>query len=84
MNDLLKRVVDSIEKRKAEILDSADFLLKNPRFPLVVGIDNFLLKKDGRKDFLAAYEAVKSHIFTYSNYPGVEKVCRALDKVAAL
>lgn len=61
-----------------------DFLLKNPRFPLVVGIDNFLLKKDGRKDFLAAYEAVKSHIFTYSNYPGVEKVCRALDKVAAL
>ncbi len=61
-----------------------EFLQENPQFNLVIGIDRFLLGKGNEKDFLARYEAVKDHIFIYSNYPGVEKTCRALDKVAAL
>ncbi len=60
-----------------------EFLLQNPAFPLVIGIDRFLLGKNGEKEFLEHYSSIKNHIFLYSNYPGVEKVCRTLDKVAA-
>ena len=61
-----------------------EFLQQNPAFPLVVGVDRFLLAKNGEKEFLERYKTVKEHIFIYSNYPGVEKVCRTLDKVAAM
>lgn len=61
--------------------DHLQFLQENPNYPMVIGIDRFLLGKGGEKDFIERYSAVKEHIFFYSNYPGVEKVCRALDKV---
>ena len=60
------------------------FLQENPTFPLAIGVDRFLLGKGGEKEFLDRYSAVKDHIFLYSNYPGVEKVCRTLDKIAAV
>ncbi|MBO5923258.1 MAG: DUF790 family protein [Lentisphaeria bacterium] len=64
--------------------DRLAFLQKNPKFPLVVGIDRFLLGNGGEKEFLERWSNIKDHLFFYSNYPGVEKVCRTLDKVAAL
>ena len=60
------------------------FLQNNPAYPLAVGIDRFLLGKGGEKVFLERYNTIKDHIFLYSNYPGVEKVCRTLDKIAAV
>ena len=58
-----------------------EFLKKNPDLLLVVGIDRFLLSKGSEKDFLERHSSIKEHIFFYSNYPGVEKVCRVLDKL---
>ena len=85
-NDSSKIVhVELFHRYYSGMLDARlEFLQKNPQFNLVIGIDRFLLGKGNEKDFLARYESVKDHIFIYSNYPGVEKVCRALDKVAAL
>ena len=61
-----------------------EFLQKNKKFPLVIGIDRFLLGKGGEKEFLERWNDIKDHLFIYSNYPGVEKVSRTLDKVASL
>ena len=58
MNDLLKRVVDSIEKRKAEILDSADFLLKNPE----CGYKEFKAAEFVEKEFEKLGLQVKSNL----------------------
>ena len=69
---------------RSTLEERLEFLQQNPRYPLIVGIDRALFGKGGEKDFLARYADIKDHIFTYSNYPGVEKLCKALDKVAAL
>ena len=66
------------------LIGRLEFLQKNPAFPLAIGVDRFLLGKGGEKEFLDRWSSIKDHIFIYSNYPGVEKVCRTLDKVAAL
>ena len=66
------------------LMGRLEFLQKNPQFPLVIGIDRFLLGKGGEKEFLDRWSDIKEHLFIYSNYPGVEKVCRTLDKIAAL
>ena len=58
-----------------------NFLQQQPDYPLAVGIDRILLGKRNEKDILMQYPAAVDHIFFYSNYPGVERVSKTLEKV---
>ena len=62
-----------LEKRLA-------FLAERPETPLLLGIDRFLLGKNGEEAFLAKYPGLEKHLFFFSNYPGVERVKRMLDR----
>jgi predicted nuclease of restriction endonuclease-like RecB superfamily len=58
-----------------------EFLEKNPDFPLVVGIDRTALGKNGEKLLLEKYKNLAEHAFFFSNYPGVERVKKMLNKI---
>lgn len=55
-------------------------LAARPDTPLILGIDRFLLGKNGEEAFLAAHPGLEKHLFFFSNYPGVERVKRMLDR----
>ncbi len=57
-----------------------DFLLKNPRFPLLVGIDRSALGRDGEKALQEKYESLADQMFFFSGYPGSERMSKMLDK----
>ena len=58
-----------------------NFLQQHPDYPLAVGIDRSLLGKSNEQDIFRQYPAAADHIFFYSNYPGVERVSKTLEKV---
>lgn len=57
-----------------------DFLRSNPDFPLIIGIDRVLLGKGGEKEFTQRYDVSADRVFFYSNYPGVDRVGKMLEK----
>ena len=57
------------------------FLEKEPNFPLVIGADRVLLDSEQQKLLTGKYPSGAAHLFFYSNYPGVEKLRRMLNKV---
>lgn len=57
-----------------------EFLAARPETPLLLGIDRFLLGKNGEEAFLTAHPGLENHLFFFSNYPGVERVKRMLDR----
>ena len=66
---------DALEQR-------LEFLAKNPAYPLVLGIDRSALGRDGEKLLLEKFPDLALHAFFFSNYPGVDRVRRMLDKVS--
>ena len=66
---------------KSGLTERLDFLQQNRNFPLIVGIDRSLLGKDGEKELLQRYPELPDFAFFYSNYPGVDRVRRMLDKI---
>ena len=66
---------DAVEQR-------LEFLAKNPAYPLVLGIDRSALGRDGEKLLLEKFPDLALHAFFFSNYPGVDRVRKMLDKVS--
>jgi predicted nuclease of restriction endonuclease-like RecB superfamily len=64
---------ESLEKR-------LDFLLQMPDFPLVVGVDRAALGKDGERQLAEKYADLADKLFFFSNYPGVDRVRKMLEK----
>ena len=57
------------------------FLEREKTYPLVIGIDRSALGKNGEQELLKKYPALPEHAFFFSNYPGVERVKKMLNKV---
>ncbi len=56
------------------------WLACHPEVPLLLGIDRSLLGKEGEAGFTARHPMLERHGFFFSNYPGVDRVRRMLDK----
>ena len=63
----------------AALTERLKFLAENPQFPLIIGIDRSLSEKS-EKDFVNQYGNIADKIFFFSNYPGVDRVRKMLNR----
>ncbi len=76
--------IELFHRWHAAPLDARLQWLENaPETPLVIGVDRGLLGRAGEADFLTRHPQFELHGFFFSNYPGVDRVRRMLDAVAA-
>ena len=66
-----------------DLEERLNFLRNNPDYPLIIGIDRTLLGKGGEKEFADRYDNFSDCAFFYSNYPGVDRVRKMLEKAFA-